>query len=474
MNFASLEYLIFLPIAFLFYWILGAKNRMVQNVVLVVASAVFYCWVDWKMMVLLLLTALSSFAAGWFIDKEVVEGKRKKCLVGALIFNLGVLLYFKYFNFFVDVFADIVCLFGGRVSGSTLRIILPIGISFYTFTALSYVLDIYKRKIGATKDVIAYLAYVMFFPSILSGPISRAQKQLPQYFSLRLFDGGAAVSACRTMLWGGVIKLCLADRIGIYVDAVYSNLAAHSGVTLLTTSLLYSIQIYADFAGYSLMAIGSGRLFGIELQKNFDRPYFSATVTQFWRRWHISLTTWFRDYVYIPLGGNRVYKMRWVANTLIVFLLSGLWHGAAYTFIIWGAIHGICMVVEKFVYGDKIKTITNQLSALNIVRMFITFVIVSFAWIFFRAESLSDAILVISRIFTYQGSLFVDLDTMVYMVGFLFIVLVVDFINEYHPTKFRLLDCKLAIMRWISYLALATMIMLFGVLDGGSFIYFNF
>lgn len=268
--------------------------------------------------------------------------------------------------------------------------------------------------------------------------------------------------------------MCLADRLGIYVDAVYANIAQHSGTTLFLTSIMYTIQIYADFAGYSLMAIGSGRLLGIELPTNFIRPYFALTVTDFWRRWHISLTTWFRDYIYFPLGGNRCSKARWIINTMIVFMVSGLWHGAAYTFVIWGAMHGACMVIERLVYGDKIKTITNKLSVANALRWMVTFAIVNFAWIFFRVNNLSDVMTIFQKIFTNTGRIFIDADTMLCAFMFAILVFVVDFVDEYYSGKVRLLNSRYTIVRWATYIALVVMVLLFGVLDGGSFIYFQF
>lgn len=474
MTFQSLEYLLFLPVVFILYWTLCRGSKTLQNGLIVAASLVFYgCW-DWRFLGLLLVTAFSTFFAGWWMGRTDNTRKRKWINVGAIVLNMGILFFFKYFNFFVQSFADVFSMFGAELNVRTLKILLPVGISFYTFTALSYSIDVYQRKIEPTHDVLAYLAYVMFFPSILSGPISRAQKQLPQYFERRNFDYDKAVSACKLMLLGGVTKLCLADRLGIYVDAVYANIAQHSGTTLFLTSIMYTIQIYADFAGYSLMAIGSGRLLGIELPTNFIRPYFALTVTDFWRRWHISLTTWFRDYIYFPLGGNRCSKARWIINTMIVFTVSGLWHGAAYTFIIWGAMHGACMVIERLVYGDKIKTITNKFSLTNALRWTVTFAIVNFAWIFFRVNNLSDVMTIFQKIFTNTGRIFIDADTMVYAFMFAILVFVVDFVDEYYSGKVRLLNSRYTIVRWATYIALVVMVLLFGVLDGGSFIYFQF
>lgn len=474
MTFQSLEYLIFLPVVFILYWTVCRRSKMLQNGLIMAASLLFYGWWDWRFLGLLLLTAFSTFFAGWWMGMTDDHRKRKMLSVCAIVFNFGILFFFKYFNFFVQAFVDAFSLFGTEMSVSTLQILLPVGISFYTFTALSYSIDVYQRKVEPTKDVLAYLAYVMFFPSILSGPISRAQKQLSQYFKLRSFDYDKVVDACKLLLFGGIMKLCLADRLGIYVDTVYANIAQHNGTTLLFTSILYTIQIYADFAGYSLMAIGSGKLLGVELPTNFIRPYFAKTVTDFWRRWHISLTTWFRDYVYFSLGGNRCNKGRWMFNTMIVFTVSGLWHGAAYTFLIWGALHGAYMVIERLVYGDRIKAISDNFTVTNLLRLIVTFTIVNFAWIFFRVSDMGDVMMIFKKIFTEPGSLFMDADTLVYAFMFAILIFIVDFVEEYFCGKVKLMNSKFAVIRWITYITMIAMILLFGVLDGGSFIYFQF
>lgn len=473
MTFASIEYIIFLPVVFLLYWIVCKKKKNLQNWLIVLASLFFYGFWDWRFLGLLLVSAFSTFFAGIWMDGEHDQRKRWWISFGTILLNLGVLFGFKYFNFFVQAFVDSFHLFGKELYVSTLRIILPVGISFYTFTALSYSIDVYQRKVDATRDVLAYLAYITFFPSILSGPISRATKQLPQFFKRREFSYETAVSACKSILWGGVLKLCLADRLGIYVDTVYGNIANHNGTTLLLTSVLYTIQIYADFAGYSLMAIGSGKLLGIDLPTNFIRPYFARTVTEFWRRWHISLTTWFRDYIYFPLGGNRVKKSRWMVNTMIVFTVSGLWHGADYTFIIWGAFHGLCMIVERLIYGDRIKELSNRLTLMNVVRTAITFCIVSFAWIFFRAENLADASMIEWSIFTDFGKPFVDSNTFSMTLIALAVVFMKDFADEFVPDV-KLLDSKVKFVRYATAILLICYILSFGVLNGGSFIYFQF
>lgn len=473
MTFQTLEYLMFFSIVFILYWTLCRKCKDYQNGLIVVASLAFYGWWDWRFLGLLLITSLSTFLAGLCIGNTNDIRKRKSLLIGTILVNIGILFFFKYFNFFVQAFVDAFSLVGMSVNATTLHILLPVGISFYTFTALSYTIDVYQRKVESNNDILAYFAYVMFFPSILSGPISRAQNQLPQYFSKRDFDYDKSISACQLILWGGVMKLCLADRLGIYVDTIYANISQHNGTTLLLTSILYTIQIYADFAGYSLMAIGFGKLLGIDLQTNFIRPYFAKTVTDFWRRWHISLTTWFRDYIYFPLGGNRCSKSRWILNTMIVFTISGLWHGAAYTFIIWGAMHGACMVIERLIYGERIKKISDKISVANIIRLIITFTIVNFAWIFFRINDIGDVMQIFKKIFTEPGKPFLDTNTL--LMGFvaIAIVFIYDLVNEKH-LNMHLLSSRRMAVRYLTAIMLIVYILAFGVLNGGSFIYFQF
>ena len=388
--------------------------------------------------------------------------------------NIGILFYFKYFNFFTEVFVDVFSFFGEKISLSTVKVLLPIGISFYTFSALSYSIDVYRGKIAVQKDVLAYFAYVMFFPSILSGPISRATQQLPQYLKRRTFNYGQAREGSQLLLWGFLMKLCVADRLGLYVDAVYNNISQHDGITLLLASVFYTIQIYCDFAGYSLMAIGTGKLLGIDLQTNFVRPYFAQTVTDFWRRWHISLTTWFRDYIYFPLGGNRVKKWRWMLNVMVVFIVSGIWHGAAYTFLIWGAFHGVCMIVEKLLYGDRIKSLNRKLTFPCIVRIVLTFSIVSIAWVFFRSNTVYEAFTIISKFFNGLGNIYTNWTVFFYIIPFVFLLVLKEVMEEFYPNKIKLFNNKQRITRWVSYIVVVVMILYCGVLDGGQFIYFQF
>lgn len=404
MQLTSFLFLLFFPIVFLAHWLAFSKNAKMQNCFLLIASCIFYGWWDWRFLGLLLFTGVSTYCAGLLMDRYIGQDNIRKTInTICIILNIGILFAFKYFNFFIEAFVDICQLMGVEMPMSALKIILPVGISFYTFSALSYSIDVCQRKVKAVDDIWQYLAYATFFPSILSGPVNRATKQLPQFMNLRKFDYEKAAEASKLIVWGLFVKLCVADRLGIYVDTVYTNMAQHTGLTLLLATIVYTIQIYADFAGYSLMAIGTGGLLGIDLQNNFMRPYFATTVTDFWRRWHISLTTWFRDYVYFPLGGNRCSHARWIFNTMVVFIVSGLWHGAAYTFLIWGAFHGLCMVVEKQIYGEKIKQLDTYLPKLNGLRMLATFAVVNFAWVCFRLGSVQDVGYVLTQIVTLGG-----------------------------------------------------------------------
>ncbi len=473
MTLTSFAYLFFMPVVFVLYWLIFKRDKNWQNAFLLLSSLVFYAWWDWRFMALLLFTAGTSFFFGKLIAESDSEKRRKGLLVTVLLLNLGILVYYKYLGFFIQSFVDMFSLAGIELSVSTLKIVLPVGISFYTFAALSYDIDIYQRKVEPTKDWLAYFAFVTFFPSLLSGPISRATKQLPQYFQKREFSYDISIAACRMILWGAFIKLCVADTLGVYIDTIYANMDKHNGTTLFLAQLLYTVQIYADFAGYSFMAIGSGKLLGINLLDNFNRPYFAKTVTEFWRRWHISLTTWFRDYIYFPMGGNRVSKLRWMFNTVVVFVISGLWHGAAYTFLIWGALHGIVMVIERQLYGDKIKNLTSKFTLPNLVRMFITFNLVSIAWIFFRQNSVADAVHVIKSMFTDFGKPYINMQMFAPAFIALAIMWLKDLADEY-GWRLKLLNNDSMAVRFVTALLLICYILLCGELDGNLFIYFQF
>lgn len=474
MSIYSFKYIVCFFVLFWAYWIL-CRNKNNQNWLLLIASYIFYGLWDWRCLCLLFATSVVAYSACLFLKKfpesekkYLSKSSRYWVSCGAIVFSLAILGYFKYANFFLHAFNDLTG-WGGHI---TLNIIVPVGVSFYTFSIISYVIDCYQKKLEPTKDIVAVLLYTSFFPAILSGPIHKATEQLPQYLKKREFDYDLIVQGFKNFVWGAFMKLCVADRLGMYVDAVYANIPNHSGTTLFLTSVSYTLQIYADFAGYSLMAIGCGKMLGIRLQNNFNLPYFSKTITEFWSKWHISLTSWFKNYVYFPLGGNRVSKSRWIFNIMVVFLLSGLWHGAAYTFIIWGAIHGVAQVIEKLAYGSRLKELDNGFSFLNLLRIVLTFSIVNFAWIFFRIPNIHDVFTVIDKIFTEGGSVFVEPNLLLAMIS-LIILIVKDSVEKFGG-KFELFNSKYPVVRYLSVACLISYIMLMGVLDGNQFIYFQF
>ena len=404
MLFNSLEYAIFLPIVFAIYWLLQKRLRL-QNLCVVIASYVFYGWWDWRFLILIAFTSFCSWGSGLLIAKGVqkdTEGLRggqnilfasKFWLWLNIAINIGILGVFKYYDFFVTEFGNI---FGIDTSSLLLRVILPVGISFYTFQALSYSIDVYRGNIKPTKDIIAFFAFISFFPQLVAGPIERATNLLPQFLQNRKFDYEQGIDGMRQILWGLFKKIVIADNCATYVDQVWSSYGTQSGSTLLLAAILFTFQIYGDFSGYSDIAIGTAKLFGIKLMRNFNNPYFSRDIAEFWRRWHISLTTWFRDYVYIPLGGSRVGKWKIVRNTFIIFLVSGIWHGANWTFLAWGAYHAVLFL--PLILLGKNRKYTGQVAEGRILptwrealQMLLTFGLVVVGWIIFRAETIGQA-----------------------------------------------------------------------------------
>lgn len=379
------------------------------------------------------------------------------------------LLIFKYYNFLNDSLTAGLAAIGLQFALPGLNWAVPVGISFFTFQAVGYMLDVYHRRIKAEKNLIDYLLFVSFFPQIASGPISKASELLPQIKRERTFNYNQAVSGLRYLLWGMFLKVALADRAGIYVDTVFSEYAKFSGVGCFLGSLLYSVQIYADFAGYSLMAVGLGKTLGFDLINNFKRPYFSVSITDFWRRWHISLSRWLKDYVYIPMGGSRCSKGRNYWNIFVTFLVSGIWHGANWTFIVWGILHGVCQIIEK-AFGLNKKESKGIIRA---VRIVITFLIVTVAWTIFRSPSITVALYYFSCYTTQSGSMIADISTLVYVILALVPVVIYETLKEFFPIMYSKLS-KNMWLRWVAYLGVFTMIMLTGVFDGSSFIYVSF
>jgi D-alanyl-lipoteichoic acid acyltransferase DltB (MBOAT superfamily) len=394
MLFNSLDFAVFLPLVFILYWSFN-KNRKIQNVLILLASYTFYAFWDWRFLGLLAFSTLVDFLIGRAIHSENKQSKRKFFLWFSIIVNLGLLAFFKYHNFFLQSFIDAFSFFGMSVQGQFLYIILPLGISFYTFQTLSYTIDIYRQKLKPTNDVVAFAACVSFFPQLVAGPIERAQNLLPQFLKPREFESKNAIKGINQIVWGLFKKLVIADNCGQYVNDIFSNYTQYSSLTLILGAIYFSFQIYADFSGYSDIAIGTSRLFGFRLTINFNYPYFSQNIGEFWRKWHISLSTWFRDYLYIPLGGSYGGKNKFIRNILIVFMVSGLWHGANWTFVIWGLFNGVLLVLYSFI---KRKSSKESKPINKIFSTLFTFALITFGWIFFRSISITDSFEYISRI----------------------------------------------------------------------------
>ena len=418
MLFNSLEFLIFLPIVFLLYWFVfdyamrGCKRQLLwQNLLIVVASYVFYGWWDWRFLILIAITTVLSFLSGIGIEKAPTQRGKKAVMIANILVNLGILGVYKYYDFFATQFAQ---LFDIESDFLLLHLILPVGISFYTFQALSYSIDVYRKQIEPTHDIVAFTAFLSFFPQLVAGPIERATNLLPQFYKKRTFDYATAVDGMRQILWGLFKKIVVADNCATYVDQVFGDIGAYSGSTLLLAAVLFTFQIYGDFSGYSDIAIGTAKLFGIKLMRNFNVPYFSRDIAEFWRRWHISLTTWFRDYVYIPLGGSRpnipsqspiAYRLSPTAytkciairNTFVIFLLSGLWHGANWTFVLWGAYHAL-LFVPLLLMGKNRRYREDDQTWRDIPRMLLTFMLVLIGWVLFRSPDMASCIAYLARI----------------------------------------------------------------------------
>ena len=403
MFFNSIDFAIFLPIVFILYWFVTNKNLKIQNFLIVLASYVFYGWWDWKFLSLIIFSTVVDYIAGVILGTEIKQNKRKIILWTSILVNLGFLGFFKYYNFFIENFVASFSFLGVEISVNSLNIILPVGISFYTFQTLSYTIDVYKGKLKPTKDFIAFAAFVSFFPQLVAGPIERATNLLPQFYKKRSFDYFKAVDGMRQILWGLFKKVVIADSCAQFVNQIFNNSSQMNGSTLLFGALFFSFQIYGDFSGYSDIAIGTARLFGFNLMRNFAYPYFSRDIAEFWRRWHISLSTWFRDYLYIPLGGSRGGTWMKIKNTFVIFIVSGFWHGANWTYIIWGALNAFYFLPLLLTKSNRryLEIVANEKSLPSIkdfFRMILTFGLITFAWIFFRAENIGHAISYISGI----------------------------------------------------------------------------
>ncbi len=478
MLFNSFEFWIFLPIVFLLYWFVF-RSRQWQNLLIVVASYIFYGWWDWRFLTLIALTSFCSFASGILL--EHYEGKRKfQQAVSAanIILNLSILGVFKYYNFFVENF-DTLCatLFKVHLDWITMDIILPVGISFYTFQALSYTIDVYQKKLPATHNTIEFFAYISFFPQLVAGPIERATNLLPQFQHERHFEYAKAVDGIRQMLWGFTKKLVVADSCAVMVNTNWAEYNELTGLSLFTMGVLFTFQIYCDFSGYSDIAIGCARLLGFNLMRNFNFPYFSRSIPEFWRRWHISLTTWFRDYIYFPLGGSRCDKWKIIRNVYIVWGISGLWHGANWTFICWGLFHATLLAIYNIAgINTKYKEVAYGKSSITeLVQMTFTFFLAVIGWIIFRAENMPQAYEYISRMcFTMFDDFHIKFGKVQILYGM--ILLAVEWLqrNKQHALQFS--DIKPFRYRWarwiVYYLLLALIAQNMG--NEQTFIYFQF
>ena len=475
MLFNSIAFFVFLPLVFVLYWGILKRPLRLQNGLVLVASYVFYAWWDWRFLGLIMISTLVDFVIAQGLATQDRPTGRKFLLYISLFVNLGLLCFFKYFNFFIESWVDAWQLFGVTISVNTLHIILPVGISFYTFQTLSYTIDVYHRKLEPSRDFVAFAAYVSFFPQLVAGPIERASHLLPQFMQKRCFDFAFAKSGFYLIIWGLFKKVVIADQCGFYVNQIFDHSGSHGSLTLFVGAVLFGFQIYGDFSGYSDIAIGVGRLFGISLMTNFSFPYFSRNIAEFWRRWHISLTTWFRDYVYIPLGGSRGPRWFVIRNISIVFLVSGFWHGANWTFIVWGAIHALLFLPLLIIKAHRKHLNTTQFSLVQLPQLFFTFILVTLAWVFFRADTISIACTYIFDIFKLEGgSLAFFYKTPKYALFSLIIgvgIFVLLFFEYFAVQK----NQKEVVLNRYSAIFIALLIVFMGVFKNPSdFIYFQF
>ncbi len=478
MFFNSIEFAIFFPVVFLLYWLVFKNNVRLRNLFIILVSYFFYGMWDWRFLSLIVISSLADFVIGAKLQNEENDARRKLLLVSSIVLNIGILGFFKYFNFFADSFINVFTLFGAEFTYNRLNIILPVGISFYTFQTLSYTLDIYKGKLNATKDVLSFFAFVSFFPQLVAGPIERAKDLLPQFFTAKKVNYEDIRSGLVTIAIGLFKKIVIADRLAIFVDSAFDDIPGASGAPILIASIFFAFQLYLDFSAYSDIAIGVARTLGFKLSTNFRRPYLSISFSGFWSRWHISLSSWFRDYVYIPLGGNRGTKMKTILNIMIVFVLSGLWHGASWNFVIWGLMNGLFLIL--------LDEYLLKIIHIKIVKSFIVILGWVLSLIFFRAETFSDSILAYSELgFSNFEKLYefglngIEFKLAIWLlVGTILMELVSEKLakNELNISDWLML--RPIIVRYSFYIVIIGSVLFFGSygvgLNDQSFIYFQF
>ncbi len=479
MLFNSIDFAIFLPIVFILYWFVFNRNLKLQNFLIVVASYVFYGWWDWRFLSLILFSTIVDYSVGIGLSKQENLTKRKLLLWTSILVNLGFLGFFKYYNFFLDNFVDAFKLFGYSINPERLNIILPVGISFYTFQTMSYSIDVYKKKLEPTKDFIAFAAFVSFFPQLVAGPIERATHLLPQFYKKRRFNYEKAVDGMRQILWGLFKKMVIADNAAEIANQIFNNSADYSGSTLLLGVLFFTFQIYGDFSGYSDIAIGTARLFGFDLMQNFAFPYFSRDIAEFWRRWHISLSTWFRDYLYIPLGGSRGGTWMKIRNTFIIFIVSGFWHGANWTFIVWGALNAIYFLPLMLLNKNRENTgVVAQGKYLPSVKDFfkilLTFGLTVLAWVFFRAENIGHALSYISHMLSptlFSLPDYAEIHRVIIVLSLIILFVIIEWFGRENQYAIEKIENRF--FRWSLYFIILQLIIVFKG-NEQNFIYFQF
>jgi alginate O-acetyltransferase complex protein AlgI len=482
MLFNSIDFALFLPIVFILYWFVTKNSLKLQNFLIVAASYLFYGWWDWRFLFLILFSTIIDYSVAMALKTESNQTKRKALLWSSILVNLGFLGFFKYYNFFLENFVTAFSFFGNPINPQGLNIILPVGISFYTFQTLSYTIDVYKRKLTATKDFVAFSAFVSFFPQLVAGPIERATHLLPQFYKKRKFDYALAVDGMRQILWGLFKKIVIADNCAEFANQIFNNSADMNGSTLVLGAIFFTFQIYGDFSGYSDIAIGTSRLFGFDLMQNFNFPYFSRDIAEFWRRWHISLSTWFRDYLYIPLGGSRGSTWMKVRNTFIIFIVSGFWHGANWTFIVWGALNAIYFLPLLLANNNRnnLETVAQGKllpSMKELFFMLLTFGLTVFAWIFFRADNIGHAISYISEIFSpslFSSPYYPGIGLTIPTIILIFLFVLIEWLGREGQFAIAHLGTKLTpSLRYAMYYAIIIAIFEFGGKEQ-QFIYFQF
>jgi alginate O-acetyltransferase complex protein AlgI len=469
MLFNSIEFALFLPIVFAIYWLIGKERKDAQNLLLLVSSYVFYGWWDWRFLLLILISSIVDFVLAKRIDNSQSTRTKKRLLLLSIAVNIGILSYFKYSNFFLDSLAESFTFLGKSIDISRLEIILPVGISFYTFQTLSYTIDVYRGKLKSTNKLIQFFSYVSFFPQLVAGPIERATNLLPQFNKIRELNKRGFVIGVNLIVLGLVKKMVIADNCAIIADQVFNNYEGLSSFEIMGGVLAFAFQIYGDFSGYSDIAIGVASLFGFTLMTNFRTPYFSKNIAHFWQRWHISLSTWFRDYVYISLGGNRVSKIITIRNIFIVFVISGFWHGANWTFLLWGAFHGLLYLILH-IKEDFFKTALNT-PITKYLGVILTFILVNIGWVFFRSSSVAESFNILEVMFSFKGNFdFVEFHHLIA----LFVVCMLAGLDYLIRKKEQLVFSNS--FSQISFFSLSIVLIVFfgNFTDSKEFIYFQF